>query len=328
MNRLLYSHGEPAGIGIDLILHLSKSKFWQEMRSCLICIVDFELLKSRAKLLNLKIQFVEIKSLKLAKKNKLGTVQFIQSANCKDLSPGSLNPKNAKYVLDNLNFGIAECLKKQRVGLVTGPIQKSNIIDGGFKTFQGHTEWIQKKTKSKNVVMLLSSKNIRVALATTHIPLTEVAKNIRKAKLIEIIQTLHTGLKTKFKIKKPSITVLGLNPHAGEDGKIGEEEIKKINPAVEVCRGMGINASYAISADTAFTAKKLKQTDAYLAMYHDQALPVLKALSFGEAVNITLGTGIVRTSVDHGTALDIAGKMKPNLGSIKEAIKAAEVQLK
>lgn len=328
MNRLLYSHGEPAGIGIDLILHLSKSKFWQEMRSCLICIVDFELLKSRAKLLNLKIQFVEIKSLKLAKKNKLGTVQFIQSANCKDLSPGSLNPKNAKYVLDNLNFGIAECLKKQRVGLVTGPIQKSNIIDGGFKTFQGHTEWIQKKTKSKNVVMLLSSKNIKVALATTHIPLTEVAKNIRKAKLIEIIQTLHTGLKTKFKIKKPSITVLGLNPHAGEDGKIGEEEIKKINPAVEVCRGMGINASYAISADTAFTAKQLKQTDAYLAMYHDQALPVLKALSFGEAVNITLGTGIVRTSVDHGTALDIAGKMKPNLGSIKEAIKAAEVQLK
>ena len=298
------------------------------MRSCLICIVDFELLKSRAKLLNLKIQFVEIKNLKLAKKNKLGTVQFIQSANCKDLSPGSLNPKNAKYVLDNLNFGIAECLKKQRVGLVTGPIQKSNIIDGGFKTFQGHTEWIQKKTKSKNVVMLLSSKNIKVALATTHIPLTEVAKNIRKAKLIEVIQTLHSGLKTKFKIKNPSISVLGLNPHAGENGKIGEEEIKKINPAVEVCRGMGINASYAISADTAFTAKKLKQTDAYLAMYHDQALPVLKALSFGEAVNITLGTGIVRTSVDHGTALDIAGKMKPNLGAIKEAIKAAEVQLK
>ena len=298
------------------------------MRSCLICIVDFELLKSRAKLLNLKIQFVEIKSLKLAKKNKLGTVQFIQSANCKDLSPGSLNPKNAKYVLDNLNFGIAECLKKQRVGLVTGPIQKSNIIDGGFKTFQGHTEWIQKKTKSKNVVMLLSSKNIKVALATTHIPLTEVAKNIRKAKLIEIIQTLHTGLKTKFKIKKPSITVLGLNPHAGENGKIGEEEIKKINPAVEVCRGMGINASYAISADTAFTAKKLKQTDAYLAMYHDQALPVLKALSFGKAVNITLGTPIIRTSVDHGTALEIAGKIKPKLGSIKEAIKLAEIQLK
>ena len=328
MNKLLYSHGEPAGIGIDLILHLSKSKFWQEMHSCLICIVDLELLKSRSKILNLKIQFVEISNLKFAQKNKLGTIQFIRSTNCKDLSPGSLNPKNAKYVLDNLNIGIAECLKNKKVGLVTGPIQKSNIINGGFKTFQGHTEWIQKKTKSKNVVMLLSSKNIKVALVTTHIPLKEVPKNIRKAKLIEIIQTLHTGLKTKFKIRHPSITVLGLNPHAGENGKIGEEEIKIINPAVKVCRDMGINASYAISADTAFTAKKLNQTDAYLAMYHDQALPVLKALSFGEAVNITLGTGIVRTSVDHGTALDIAGKIKPNLGSIKEAIKTAEVQLK
>jgi len=328
LNKLLYSHGEPAGIGIDLILHLSKSKFWQEMHSCLICIVDLELLKSRSKILNLKIQFVEISNLKFAQKNKLGTIQFIRSTNCKDLSPGSLNPKNAKYVLDNLNIGIAECLKNKKVGLVTGPIQKSNIINGGFKTFQGHTEWIQKKTKSKNVVMLLSSKNIKVALATTHIPLKEVPKNIRKAKLIEIIQTLHTGLKTKFKIRHPSITVLGLNPHAGENGKIGEEEIKIINPAVKVCRDMGINASYAISADTAFTAKKLNQTDAYLAMYHDQALPVLKALSFGEAVNITLGTGIVRTSVDHGTALDIAGKIKPNLGSIKEAIKTAEVQLK
>ena len=298
------------------------------MHSCLICIVDLELLKSRSKILNLKIQFVEISNLKFAQKNKLGTIQFIRSTNCKDLSPGSLNPKNAKYVLDNLNIGIAECLKNKKVGLVTGPIQKSNIINGGFKTFQGHTEWIQKKTKSKNVVMLLSSKNIKVALVTTHIPLKEVPKNIRKAKLIEIIQTLNTGLKTKFKIRHPSITVLGLNPHAGENGKIGEEEIKIINPAVKVCRDMGINASYAISADTAFTAKKLKQTDVYLAMYHDQALPVLKALSFGEAVNITLGTGIVRTSVDHGTALDIAGKMKPNLGSIKEAIKAAEVQLK
>ena len=298
------------------------------MHSCLICIVDLELLKSRSKILNLKIQFVEISNLKFAQKNKLGTIQFIQSTNCKDLSPGSLNPKNAKYVLDNLNIGIAECLKNKKVGLVTGPIQKSNIINGGFKTFQGHTEWIQKKTKSKNVVMLLSSKNIKVALVTTHIPLKEVPKNIRKAKLIEIIQTLNTGLKTKFKIRHPSITVLGLNPHAGENGKIGEEEIKIINPAVKVCRDMGINASYAISADTAFTAKKLNQTDAYLAMYHDQALPVLKALSFGEAVNITLGTGIVRTSVDHGTALDIAGKIKPNLGSIKEAIKTAEVQLK
>ena len=328
MNRLLYSHGEPAGIGIDLVLYLSKSKFWQDMRSSIICIADIKLLKSRSEILGLKIQFVEVKNIKFAKKNKFGTIQFIQISSCKDSSSGSPNPKNAKYIIDNLNFGITECLRNKNVGLVTGPIQKSNIINGGFKNFQGHTEWIQKKTKSKNAVMLLSSSKIKVALATAHIPLAEVTKNIRKSKLIQIIQTLHSGLKTKFKIKHPAITILGLNPHAGENGKMGMEEIKIINPAVKVCKEMGINASYAISADTAFTTKKIKETDAYLAMYHDQALPVLKALSFGAAVNITLGTGIVRTSVDHGTALDIAGKIKPNLGSIKEAIKAAEAQLR
>ena len=327
MKRLLYSHGEPAGIGIDLILYLSKSKFWQNLQSSLVCIVDRKLLETRSEILNLKINFIEIQTLKAAKKNKLGTVQFIQVGKCKDLAPGTLNPKNSKYVLDNLNFGIAQSLKDKKVGLVTGPIQKSNVISGGLKSFQGHTEWIRKKTQSKYVVMLLSSKKIKVALATTHIPLAEVTQNIKKSKLVEIIKILHSSMKAKFKIKNPVITVLGLNPHAGEDGKMGTEEIKIINPAVQICRDIGINASYAISADTAFNAKKLKQTDVYLAMYHDQALPVLKALSFGEAVNITLGTPIVRTSVDHGTALDIAGKMKPNLGSIKEAIKSAEVQL-
>ena len=327
MKRLLYSHGEPAGIGIDLILYLSKSKFWQNLQSSLVCIVDRKLLETRSEILNLKINFIEIQSLKAAKKNKLGTVQFIQVGKCKDLTPSILNPKNSKYILDNLNFGIAQSLKNKKVGLVTGPIQKSNVISGGLKSFQGHTEWIRKKTQSNYVVMLLSSKKIKVALATTHIPLAEVPQNIKKSKLVEIIKILHSSMKAKFKIKNPVITVLGLNPHAGEDGKMGTEEIKIINPAVQICRDIGINASYAISADTAFNSKKLKQTDVYLAMYHDQALPVLKALSFGEAVNITLGTPIVRTSVDHGTALNIAGKMKPNLGSIKEAIKSAELQL-
>ena len=298
------------------------------MQFPLVCIVDKALLKSRSKILNLKINFVEIESLDKAKRNKLAAVQFIQISKCKDLSPGSLNPKNAKYVLDNLNFGIAESLKNKKVGLVTGPIQKSNIINGGFKNFQGHTEWIKKKTKSKDVVMLLSSKKIKVALATTHIPLTEVSKNIQKSKLVNTIKILHASLKSKFKIKHPSITVLGLNPHAGENGKMGEEEIKKINPAVQICKDLGINASYAISADTAFTASKLKHTDAYLGMYHDQVLPILKTLSFGEAINITLGTPIIRTSVDHGTALDLAGNSKPNLGSIKEAISVAAIQLK
>ena len=327
MKQLLYSPGEPAGIGVDSILRLSKLKFWKEMNASLVCIADLELLRSRAKALNLKLRFKELKSLNKAEQNKKGTIQFFQIAKCIDITPGKLNPENAQYIIQNLNFGIDQALKNKKIGLVTGPIQKSNIIEGGFKSFQGHTEWIKKHTKSKEVVMLLAAKNIKVALATTHIPLAEVSKNIQKLKLVEIIKIINSGLKSNFKIKNPSIKVLGLNPHAGENGKIGKEELLKINPAVKICREIGINVSYARSADTAFNSDQLKETDAYLAMYHDQALPVLKALSFGKAVNITLGAPLVRTSVDHGTALEIAGKIKPNLGSIKEAIKLAEMQL-
>ena len=293
----------------------------------LVCIADVNLLRHRAKMLNLRIKFKEIKSLDKAVQNQKGIIQYFQVTECNDYAHGKLNPDNAQYVIKNLNFGIDQALKNNKTGLVTGPIQKSNIIEGGFKSFQGHTEWIKKHTKSKNVVMLLSAKNIKVALATTHIPLEEVSKNIQKLKLVEIIKILNSSLKSNFKLKNPSIKVLGLNPHAGENGKIGKEELLKINPAVKICRKIGINVSYARSADTAFNRDQLKETDAYLAMYHDQALPVLKALSFGKAVNITLGTPIVRTSVDHGTALEIAGKIKPNLGSIKEAIKLAEMQL-
>ena len=328
MKQLLYSPGEPAGIGIDSILYISKLKFWEQINVNIVSITDRKLLESRSKLLNISLEFKELKSLKEAKKNKIGVIQFIQVAKCKDYTPGKLNSNNAKYIIDNLNFGIDQALKNNKIGLVTGPIQKSNIIEGGFKNFQGHTEWIKKKTKSKNVVMLLASKDIKVALATTHIPLAAVPKNIQKLKLVEIIKILNSGLKSNFKLKHPTIKVLGLNPHAGEDGKIGKEELLKINPAIKICKKMGIKVSYAISADTAFNRDQLDQTDAYLAMYHDQALPVLKALSFGKAVNITLGTPIIRTSVDHGTALEIAGRIKPNLGSIKEAIKLAEIQLK
>ena len=327
MKQLLYSPGEPAGIGVDSILHISKIKFWEEMNANLICLADLDLLRSRAKALNLNLKFEELQSLNKAGQNKKGIIQFFQVAKCKDSTPGHLNYKNAQYIIKNLNFGIDQALKNKKIGLVTGPIQKSNIIEGGFKSFQGHTEWIKKHTRSKEVVMLLAAKNIKVALATTHIPLEEVSKNIQKLKLVEIIKILNSGLKSNFKIKNPTIKVLGLNPHAGENGKIGKEELLKINPAVKICRKMGINVSYARSADTAFNSDQLRETDAYLAMYHDQALPVLKALSFGKAVNITLGTPIVRTSVDHGTALEIAGKIQPNLGSIKEAIKLAEMQL-
>ena len=328
MKQLLYSHGEPAGIGVDLILRLANLKFWEEIKTPIITLADGGLLKARANTLKINVQFIELKNLKQAKENKIGFLQFYFVSPCEDFSPGRLNPKNANYVVANLNFAIKSALKNKKIGLVTGPIQKSNIINGGFKKFHGHTEWIQSQTKSKNVVMLLASRKIKVALATTHIPLADVSKSIKKTKLVEIIKIVNAGLKKNFQIKRPVIKLLGLNPHAGEAGKIGNEELKIINPAARICQKMGINVSESISADTAFNSDQLKNTDAYIAMFHDQGLPVLKALSFGESINITLGVPIIRTSVDHGTALEIAGKLKPKLGSIKEALKQAEMQLK
>jgi 4-hydroxythreonine-4-phosphate dehydrogenase len=225
--------------------------------------------------------------------------------------------------LDNLNYGIDTALTNKKVGLVTGPISKENIISID-KKFSGHTEHIQKLTKSKDVLMLLGSEKLKVALATTHIPLKAVPKKITKSLIINKAIILDDELKNKFRIKNPQITLLGLNPHAGEGGKIGSEEKEILLPAVKELRKKKINISYPKSADTAFTKKGLKETDAFLGMYHDQVLPVLKALSFGSAVNVTLGIPIVRTSVDHGVALDMAGSGKSDTDSLKEAIKIAK----
>jgi 4-hydroxythreonine-4-phosphate dehydrogenase len=328
LKQILYSHGEPAGIGIDLILRIAKLKFWSSINIPIVVISDGELLKARAKLLKLKIEFHELHDLKKTKKNETGCIQFHCVSQCKDFTPGVLNPQNASYVISNLNFAIDAAIENSKIAVVTGPIQKSNIVEGGIKTFQGHTEWIQKRTGSKDAVMLLASKKIKVALATTHIPLSEVPKNIKKAKLINVIKVVNDALKKKFKIRKPKIRVLGLNPHAGESGKIGTEELKIITPAINACKKLGMDIVGPLSADTAFHKNLLQDTDAYIAMFHDQALPVLKALSFGEAINTTLGIPIIRTSVDHGTALEFAGRKKPMLGSLQEAIIQAVIQLK
>ena len=328
MKQILYSHGEPAGIGVDLILWIANLQFWSSLNIPIVVISDGALLKARADSLKLKIKLHELRDLQKTKKNKIGCIQFYCVSKCTDVSPGVLNPKNADYVISNLNFAIDAAMNNPKIAVVTGPIQKSNMIEGGLKTFQGHTEWIKKRTQSKDVVMLLASKKIKVALATTHIPLSEVPRNIQKAKLINVIKIVNDGLKKKFKIKKPKIRVLGLNPHAGESGKIGTEELKTIAPAIVSCQNLGMNVTGPLSADTAFNKNLLRDTDAYIAMFHDQALPVLKALSFGEAINTTLGIPIIRTSVDHGTALEIAGRKKPLMSSLKEAIIQAEIQLK
>jgi len=323
LKKILYSPGEPSGIGPDLIIQLCKSTFWTDIKIPILCLSDPKLLIQRAKDLGKKITLKEISAIKQLQANKKNIIQVMHVSDCGNTKPGKLYKSNAQYVLDNLKFGIDEALKNKNLAIVTGPISKENIISIN-KAFSGHTEYIQQRTKSDEVLMLLASDQLKVALATTHIPLKKVANKISKELVISKATTLNQGLKQKFKIKNPNIKLLGLNPHSGEGGKIGKEEIDILTPAVKELRKKKINISYPISADTAFTKKNLKETDAFLGMYHDQVLPVIKALSFGSAVNITLGVPITRTSVDHGVALDISGTGKSDPSSLKEAIKTAK----
>ena len=323
MKKIIYSSGEPAGIGPDLIIKLAFSKEWENFRIPILVVGDPCLFLDRSRLLKKNLKIINIDSIKKLKKNKKGILQVITVNKCKNTSPGKIFKSNAKYVLNNLNYAIKETLSDKSAALVTGPLSKESIISVK-KDFSGHTEHIQKLTKSNDVLMMLASKKLNVALATTHIPIKDVANKITKKLIIDKIKILNEGLKSKFNIKNPNIKVLGLNPHSGENGKIGDEEVKIIKPAIKELKKENINISFPISADTAFSIKNLKETDAYLGMYHDQVLPVLKALSFGESVNITLGVPIIRTSVDHGIALDIAGTGYGDTSSLSLAIKIAK----
>ena len=322
MKKILYSPGEPSGIGPDLIIQICSTPFWEKIHIPIVCLADKKLIQDRAKVLNKKIKIDILNNLDSANQNKFGVIQIKEVSKCRITKPGKLCKSNAAYVLKNLDYGIEQSIK-EGIGLVTGPISKENIITIDEK-FSGHTEYIQKKTLSNDVLMLLGSKKLRVAIATTHVPLKKVPKLITKRLIINKAMILHNELITKFKIKSPRIKLLGLNPHAGEGGKIGTEERNILIPAVEELRKNNINISMPLSADTAFTKKILADTDAYLGMYHDQVLPVIKALSFGNTINITLGVPIIRTSVDHGVALDIAGSGKTDVSSFEEAIRAAK----
>ena len=322
MKKILYSPGEPSGIGPDLIIQICSTPFWEKIHIPIVCLADKKLIQDRAKVLNKKIKIDVLNNLDSANQNKFGVIQIKEVSKCRITKPGKLYKSNAAYVLKNLDYGIEQSIK-EGIGLVTGPISKENIITIDEK-FSGHTEYIQKKTSSNDVLMLLGSKKLRVAIATTHVPLKKVPQLITKRLIINKAMILHNELITKFKIKSPRIKLLGLNPHAGEGGKIGTEERNILIPAVKELRKNNINISMPLSADTAFTKKILADTDAYLGMYHDQVLPVIKALSFGNTINITLGVPIIRTSVDHGVALDIAGSGKTDVSSFEEAIRAAK----
>lgn len=244
--------------------------------------------------------------------------------------PGRIDVRNAPYVLELLDRGIDGCLAHRYAAVATAPLQKSVIIESGVP-FSGHTEYLQQRARSPQVVMLLVGGGLRVALATTHLPLAQVPAAITGASLAAVLDVLHADLRSKFALPAPRIGVCGLNPHAGEGGHLGREEIDVIAPAVAAARARGIDATGPLPADTIFVQQHLAQFDAVLAMFHDQGLPVLKHASFGQGVNVTLGLPFVRTSVDHGTALDLAaqGPGRADAGSMLAALRlAAELALR
>lgn len=279
------------------------------------------MLESRARQLDLPLTIEEFHPENLAIAMAPGTLSVLAVPLITKATAGILNNKNAAYVLNTLHRAVDGCLSGKFSGLVTGPVHKGIINDAGIR-FTGHTEFLADLT-SAFPVMMLACPGLRVALATTHLPLKEVSGAITRHSLERVIRILHRDLINRFGIDQPRILVAGLNPHAGEGGHLGSEEIDVIEPVLEQLRSEGMRLLGPLPADTLFTPRYLAQTDSALAMYHDQGLPVLKHLGFGNAVNITLGLPIVRTSVDHGTAVDIAGSGKAEIGSLQVAIDSA-----
>jgi len=312
--RIAVTAGEPAGIGPDLIVALAQ-------RCCnheLVVIADPQLLKQRAEQLGMPLQLhvFDSATLRISGEGRLTVLPVPLAAPC---IAGELNAANAGYVLQTLKYAIDGCLANDFQAMVTAPVHKGIINSAGIN-FSGHTEFLADKTHTDKVVMMLASEQMRVALATTHLPLRDVADAITAELLTQVIEIINHDLNRHFGIRRPRIIVSGLNPHAGESGHMGLEEIEIIEPTLERLRKRGINLIGPLPADTLFTPKYLNQCDAVLAMYHDQGLPVLKYQSFGQGVNITLGLPIIRTSVDHGTAIDLAGSGKANPDSLFVAL--------
>jgi len=312
---LAITPGEPAGIGPDLIIRLAQ----QARPTPWVVLADIKMLQARAQLLKLPLDVVTNLSEPTCRAGKL-TVRHIPLA--VTTQAGQLDRANVPGVLAALDAAIQGCLAGDYAGLVTGPMQKSIVNDAGIP-FSGHTEYLAHASGVEDVVMLLVAGRLRVALATTHLPLKDVAAALTKELLNRRLKILHTGLRSALGLPEPRILVAGLNPHAGEQGHLGREEIDVIMPVLESLRGEGMHLTGPLPADTLFTPGHLKSADAVMAMYHDQGLPVLKYAGFGEAVNVTLGLPFVRTSVDHGTALDLAGRDAVDSGSMAAALALA-----
>ncbi|CNH19430.1 4-hydroxythreonine-4-phosphate dehydrogenase [Yersinia aldovae] len=317
-NRIVITPGEPAGVGPDLVIELAQQDWPVELVVC----ADPILLAERAKKLNLQLQLHEYQQHKPALPQRAGSLTILPVKTATGVTEGQLDVKNSHYVVETLARACDGAISGEFAALVTGPVQKSIINDAGIP-FIGHTEFFADRSLCARVVMMLATEELRVALATTHLPLFEVPGAITQASLHEVITILDRDLKTKFGIKRPRIYVCGLNPHAGEGGHMGHEEIDTIIPALDALRQQGINLIGPLPADTLFQPKYLQHADAVLAMYHDQGLPVLKYQGFGRAVNITLGLPFIRTSVDHGTALELAATGTADVGSFITALNLA-----
>ncbi len=305
--------GEPAGIGPELCTALAR----EALPARIVVIGDAELLRSRAGHTGLAILPYVNGAAPLTDGLEVDHIALASAA-----QPGVLNPANARYVLALIDRAVTGCLSGEFDAMVTAPVHKGVINDAGI-AFTGHTEYLADKTNTAQVVMLLTGGGLRVALASTHVALSEVAKHLSAAGLLATLRVLHADLQLRFGIAQPHILVTGLNPHAGESGHLGREEIDLIAPVIQQLRAEGLHIDGPLSADTVFVPANLAKADCVLAMYHDQGLPVLKYASFGQGVNVTLGLPIIRTSVDHGTALELAGRGKADAGSLIAAVRLA-----
>ncbi|PKG85295.1 4-hydroxythreonine-4-phosphate dehydrogenase PdxA [Colwellia sp. 75C3] len=316
--RIAITPGEPAGIGSDLVITIAQQDWPVEM----VVIASKSLLQERAKLLSLPLTLNDYCQHAPAKPQQAGTLTVLDVELAEPCIPGTLNSANGAYVVETLRIASEKNISGEFDAIVTGPVHKGLINKAGI-AFSGHTEYFANQANCTDVVMMLATKGLRVALVTTHIPLAYVSKAITYERVQKVTRILHQDLQDKFGIKSPKIYACGINPHAGEDGHLGREEIEVLEPAFAELRTEGINIIGPLPADTIFQEKYLSEADAILAMYHDQGLPVLKYKGFGSSVNITLGLPFIRTSVDHGTALELAGKGTADSGSFIEAMNNA-----
>lgn len=315
---IVITPGEPAGVGADLVIALAQQDWPVELVVC----ADEQLLNQRAEQLKLPLLLRQYQCNKTNALPSKGTLTILPIKTGAPVVAGQLERKNSRYVLETLTRACEGCLRGEFSALVTAPVQKSIINDAGIP-FVGHTEFLAERSNVKQVVMMLATPSLRVALVTTHLPLSQVPKAITKANLSQVIKILNDELKQKWGILKPRIYVCGLNPHAGEGGHLGREELDIIAPTLQSLRKEDIDLIGPLPADTLFQPKYLEQADVVLAMYHDQGLPVLKYHGFGQAVNITLGLRFIRTSVDHGTALELAATGRAETGSLEAALNLA-----